>query len=63
MSAILDTLAHVAFLQAYRQLAARVTAFVNLDIAHADLATLKRKLAEIGAMDGATDFALQGKAA
>ena len=58
-----DAQEHVAFLQAYRQLAARVTAFVNLDIAHADLATLKRKLAEIGAMDGATDFALQGKAA
>lgn len=52
-----------AFMEAYRRIAARITAFVNLDIEALDLATLKRKLAEIGAMDGATEMAIQGEAA
>jgi arsenate reductase len=52
-----------AFMEAYRRIAARITTFVNLDIEALDLATLKRKLAEIGAMDGATELAIQGKAA
>ncbi|MGO9133019.1 MAG: metalloregulator ArsR/SmtB family transcription factor [Methylovirgula sp.] len=52
-----------AFMEAYRRLAARITAFINLDIEALDLASLKRKLAEIGAMDGATEMAIQGKAA
>jgi len=52
-----------AFMEAYRRIAARITAFVNLDIEALDLATLKRKLAEIGAMDGATELAIRGKAA
>lgn len=59
-----DAQKRAAFMEAYRRLAARVTAFVNLDIEGLDLATLKRKVAEIGAMDGATELALlQGKAA
>lgn len=52
-----------AFMEAYRRIAARITAFVNLDIEALDLATLKRKLSEIGAMDGATEMAIRGKAA
>lgn len=52
-----------AFMEAYRRIAARITAFVNLDIEALDLATLKQKLAEIGAMDGATELAITGKAA
>ncbi|MCX7341919.1 MAG: metalloregulator ArsR/SmtB family transcription factor [Hyphomicrobiales bacterium] len=52
-----------ALLAAYRQLSQRVTAFVNLPIANMDLATLKRELAIIGCMDGATPMALAGDAA
>lgn len=52
-----------AMLAAYRQLAARVTAFVNLPIAEMDLATLKGELAAIGRLDGATPMALAGQAA
>ncbi|MFG1421786.1 metalloregulator ArsR/SmtB family transcription factor [Roseixanthobacter liquoris] len=52
-----------AFLDTYRRLAARITAFVNLPIARLDLATLKERLAEIGTMEGATDFTLTGQAA
>ncbi len=52
-----------AFMEAYRRIAARITAFANLDIEALDLATLKRNLAEIAAMDGATERAIEGKAA
>jgi arsenate reductase len=52
-----------AVLSAYRQLAQRVTAFVNLPIDRMDLATLKAELAAIGRMDGATLRTLTGEAA
>jgi hypothetical protein len=48
-----------AFLEAYRRLTQRVTSFVNLDFENLDRATLKRKLIEIGGMEGATDMTLQ----
>jgi arsenate reductase len=46
-----------AFLDAYRRLAKRMTTFVNLDVENLDLAALKRKLVEIGGMEGATELA------
>ncbi len=52
-----------AFLATYRHLAARVTAFVNLPFEQLDLASLKERLADIGAMDGATELTLNGQAA
>lgn len=59
-----DAEKRAAFMETYRRLAARVTAFVNLDVAQLDLATLKRRLAAIGGMDGATEMALlQSRAA
>lgn len=53
-----DAEKRAAFMDAYRRLAARVSAFVNLDLEHIDLAALKCRLAEIGRMDGATEMAL-----
>ena len=47
-----------AFMEAYRRLVARATAFANLDIERLDLASLKDRLAAIGRMDGATEMAL-----
>lgn len=47
-----------AFLDAYRLLTARLTAFVNLPIESLDLASLKTKLAEIGRMEGATEMTI-----
>lgn len=44
-----------AFLSAYRRLTARLTAFVNLPVETSDLAKLKRQLAAIGRMEGATE--------
>ncbi|MCX7322709.1 MAG: metalloregulator ArsR/SmtB family transcription factor [Hyphomicrobiales bacterium] len=44
-----------AFLAAYRRLAARLTAFVNLPVETSDLAKLKRDFAAIGRMEGATE--------
>lgn len=52
-----------AFMDAYRRLGARVSAFVNLDFETLDLLTLKRRLTDIGAMDGATPMAVQSTAA
>jgi ArsR family transcriptional regulator, arsenate/arsenite/antimonite-responsive transcriptional repressor / arsenate reductase (thioredoxin) len=52
-----------AFLEAYRLLSSRITTFVNLDVESLDLATLKRKLVEIGGMEGATAMALERAAA
>ena len=52
-----------AFLDAYRRLAARISEFVNLDIGTMDLATLRTRLGEIGAMEGATELARGGVAA
>lgn len=40
------------FLEAYRLLSSRITTFVKLDVESLDLATLKRKLAEIGGLIG-----------
>lgn len=51
-----------AFLEAYRRLSSRIAEFVTLDIGHLDLALLKQRLAQIGAMDGATDMARGGNA-
>ena len=59
----LDSETRAAMLSTYRQLSQRVTAFVNLPIADMDLTTLKRELAAIGRMDGATAMALSGQAA
>lgn len=52
-----------AFQEAYRRLMSRVTALVNLPIEKMGLSELKAQLAEIGKMDGATELALNGKAA
>lgn len=52
-----------AFLETYRRLAARISAFVNLPIEQLDLATLKDRLAAIGEMEGATELTLNGQAA
>ena len=52
-----------AFLDAYRSLAKRITTFVNLDVENLDLAALKRRLIEIGGMEGATEMALARPAA
>jgi len=59
----IDAERRAAFMEAYRRIAARVTAFVNLDIEKLDLSTLKERLSAIGAMEGATEMAMQGKAA
>jgi arsenate reductase len=53
-----DAEKRAAFTETYRRLVARATAFVNLDIEQLDLASLKNRLAAIGAMDGATEMAL-----
>lgn len=58
-----DAEKRAAFMEAYRRLSSRISEFVNLDIDHQDLASLKTRLAQIGAMEGATDMARQGKAA
>lgn len=52
-----------AFLATYRHLAARILAFVNLPFEALDLASLKDRLTDIGALDGATDLARNGRAA
>jgi arsenate reductase len=52
-----------AFMEAYRRLSGRITSFVNLNVEQLDLSTLKDKLGEIGGMEGATDLALERKAA
>ncbi len=51
-----------AFVDSYRRLGARISAFINLALETLDLSTLKQRLAEIGAMDGATPMAAQLKA-
>lgn len=52
-----------AFLETYRRLTARISAFVNLPIEQLDLAGLKARLAGIGEMEGATELTLSGRAA
>lgn len=49
---------HAAFLQSYRDLTARVTAFVNLPFEQISLSELQPVLAAIGRMDGATEKSL-----
>jgi ArsR family transcriptional regulator, arsenate/arsenite/antimonite-responsive transcriptional repressor / arsenate reductase (thioredoxin) len=58
-----DAEKRAAFVEAYRHLAFRITTFVNLDVEKLDLSTLQRKLVDIGGMEGATQMALQRKAA
>lgn len=58
-----DAEMRAAFIDAYRRLSSRISEFINLDVDRQDLATLKQRLAEIGAMEGATDMARQGQAA
>ena len=58
-----DTEKRAAFMEAYRRIAGRVTAFVNLDLEKLDLASLKERLVAIGTMEGATEMAMQGNAA
>jgi arsenate reductase len=53
-----DSEKRAAFMDAYRKLASRITAFVNLDLEGLDLASLKERLLEIGRMEGATEMAL-----
>jgi protein-tyrosine-phosphatase/DNA-binding transcriptional ArsR family regulator len=48
-----------AFVEAYRLLAARISVLVNLDLESFDPRTLTRHLGAIGAMEGATEMALQ----
>jgi len=52
-----------AFVEAYRRLTARISALVNLDLENLDPPTLKRHLGAIGAMEGATEMALQRRIA
>lgn len=52
-----------AFLDIYRRLASRISAFVNLPFEQLDLASLKNRVAEIGKMEGATQLTLSGQAA
>lgn len=55
----IDAEKRAAFMDTYRRLSVRISAFVNLDIEKLDLATLKQRLVEIGRMEGATDMALR----
>jgi arsenate reductase len=48
-----------AMLDAYRQLSARVTSFVNLPVETLDLASLRAALVGIGRLEGATPLALR----
>lgn len=52
-----------AFIRAYRQIAARMSAFVNLPLETLDLAALKASLGAIAIMDGATEMTLAARAA
>lgn len=47
----------LAFAEAYRMLSQRIGAFVNLPIASLDAMALKRRLDDIGAMEGSTSLA------
>ncbi|MGL4439094.1 MAG: arsenate reductase ArsC, partial [Bosea sp. (in: a-proteobacteria)] len=50
---------HMAMLDAYRQISARVTSLVNLPVETMDFASLKLALARIATLEGATPLALQ----
>lgn len=57
-----DAQKRAAFMEAYRRLSARVTAFVNLPFESLERAALKSRLAEIAIMEGATDLAVNSAA-
>lgn len=52
-----------AFISTYRQIAARMSAFVNLPLETLDLGTLKIRLSDISVMEGATEMTLASRAA
>lgn len=52
-----------AFVRTYRQIAARMSAFVNLPLETLDLASLKARLGDIAVMEGATEMTLAARAA
>jgi protein-tyrosine-phosphatase/DNA-binding transcriptional ArsR family regulator len=58
-----DVQKRAAFMEAYRRVSIRLTAFVNLPFETLDLDGLHSRIASIGTMEGATDLALEGKAA
>lgn len=58
-----ETEKRAAFMDSYRRLSARISALVNLPIESLDSTVSRMRLAEIGAMDGATELALIGSAA
>lgn len=57
-----DVQKRAAFMEAYRRLGARLTAFVNLPFESLDRAALKSRLAEIATMEGATELAVNNAA-
>jgi hypothetical protein len=57
-----DVQKRAAFMDAYRRLGARLTAFVNLPFESLDRAALKSRLAEIATMEGATELAVKSAA-
>ncbi len=57
-----DAQKRAAFMEAYRRLGARLTAFVNLPFELLDRAALKSRLADIATMEGATELAVNSAA-
>ncbi|MBY6240107.1 metalloregulator ArsR/SmtB family transcription factor [Methylosinus sp. Sm6] len=57
-----DAQKRAAFMDAYRRLGARLTAFVNLPLESLDRAALKSRLADIATMEGATELAVNNAA-
>jgi protein-tyrosine-phosphatase/DNA-binding transcriptional ArsR family regulator len=57
-----DVQKRAAFMEAYRRLGARLTAFVNLPFESLDRAALKSRLADIATMEGATELAVTSAA-
>lgn len=58
-----ETELRAAFISTYRQIAARMSAFVNLPLETLDLASLKARLSDISIMEGATEMTLAARAA
>ncbi|MDQ0302494.1 arsenate reductase [Ancylobacter polymorphus] len=58
-----ETELRAAFISTYRQIAARMSAFVNLPIESLDLGGLKSRLSDISIMEGATEMTLASRAA
>lgn len=57
-----DAQKRAAFMEAYRRLGLRLTAFVNLPLESLDRAALKSRLADIATMEGATELAVNSAA-